>query len=48
MSGYNEQDTPVGLDGGQPATFLHKPFSLLTLRDRLHEALESVPNRRRD
>ena len=48
MSGYNEQDTPVGLDGGQPVAFLHKPFSLLTLRDRLHEALGSVSDRRRD
>ena len=48
MSGYNEQDTPVGRDDGQPAAFLHKPFSLLTLRDRLHEVLGSVSERRRD
>ena len=48
MSGYNEQDTPAGRDGDQPAAFLHKPFSLLTLRDRLHEVLGSVSDRRRD
>ncbi len=48
MSGYNEQDTPAGGGGDQPAAFLHKPFSLLTLRDRLHEVLGSVSDRRRD
>ena len=48
MSGYNEQDNPAGGDGGPAAAFLHKPFSLLTLRDRLHEVLGSVPDRRRD
>ena len=47
MSGYNEQDTPV--TGGQPATaFLHKPFSMLILRDRLQAILGPVPEGRRD
>jgi CheY-like chemotaxis protein len=47
MSGYNEQDTPV--TGGQQATaFLHKPFSMLILRDRLQAILGSVPEGRRD
>ena len=48
MSGYNEQDTPPSAAGDQPTGFLHKPFSLLTLRDRLQEVLGSVRERRRD
>jgi len=48
MSGYNEQDTPLGSDGSQAAAFIHKPFSLLILRDRLHEVLGTVGERRRD
>jgi two-component system, cell cycle sensor histidine kinase and response regulator CckA len=48
MSGYNEQDTPAEAGPGPAAAFLHKPFSLLTLRDRLHEVLGSVPDRRGD
>jgi two-component system cell cycle sensor histidine kinase/response regulator CckA len=47
MSGYNEQDTPV--TGGQQATaFLHKPFSMLILRDRLQAILGPVREGRRD
>jgi CheY-like chemotaxis protein len=48
MSGYNEQDTPAAGGDDQPVAFLHKPFSLLTLRDRVHEVLGSVSDRRRD
>jgi len=48
MSGYNEQDSPPRPDGEQPTAFIHKPFSLLTLRDRLQETLGSVAPRRRD
>jgi two-component system, cell cycle sensor histidine kinase and response regulator CckA len=47
MSGYNEQDTPIGAPGRPPA-FLHKPFSLLVLRDRLQELMGSVLPRRRE
>jgi two-component system, cell cycle sensor histidine kinase and response regulator CckA len=47
MSGYNEQDTPIGA-AGQPPAFLHKPFSLLVLRDRLQEVMGSVSPRRRE
>ena len=46
MNSYNEQDTPAETGPGPAAAFLHKPFSLLTLRDRLHEVLGSVPDRR--
>jgi PAS domain S-box-containing protein len=48
MSGYNEQDSPPRPAGEQPTGFIHKPFSLLTLRDRLQETLGSVAPRRRD
>jgi PAS domain S-box-containing protein len=48
MSGYNEQDTPPRPDGEQPTAFIHKPFSLLTLRDRIQASLGSMAQRRRD
>ncbi len=47
MSGYNEQDTPV-TGGQQPTAFLHKPFSLLVLRERLQSILGPVAEGRRD
>jgi two-component system, cell cycle sensor histidine kinase and response regulator CckA len=47
MSGYNEQDTPIGAPG-RPPTFLHKPFSMQVLRDRLQDALGPAPRRRRE
>jgi CheY-like chemotaxis protein len=47
MSGYNEQDRPPQAAGEQPTAFIHKPFSLLTLRDRLQESMGSVSQRRR-
>jgi CheY-like chemotaxis protein len=48
MSGYNEQDTPPGQAADGPTAFLHKPFTLLTLRDRLQQVLGPVGERRRD
>jgi CheY-like chemotaxis protein len=47
MSGYNEQDRPPQAAGERPTAFIHKPFSLLTLRDRLQESMGSVAPRRR-
>jgi PAS domain S-box-containing protein len=47
MSGFNEQDTPIGAPGRPPA-FLHKPFSMLVLRDRLQEVMRPVTPRRRE
>jgi PAS domain S-box-containing protein len=44
MSGYNEQDSPFQ-GGPAPPAFLHKPFTLLGLRDRLQEVLGPVPGR---
>jgi signal transduction histidine kinase/CheY-like chemotaxis protein len=41
MSGFNEQDTPVAT-GQQPTAFLHKPFSMLVLRDCLQSVLGRV------
>ncbi len=48
MSGFNEQDTPGQDDALRPTAFIHKPFSLLNLRDRLQEVLETAPQRRPD
>ena len=48
MSGYNEQDTPPGQAADEPTAFLHKPFTLLTLRERLQQVLGPVGERRRD
>jgi len=48
MSGYNEQDTPPQSDGLPAPPFIHKPFSLLNLRDRMQEVLGAAPQRRRD
>ncbi|MEO5822548.1 MAG: response regulator [Vicinamibacteraceae bacterium] len=48
MSGYNEQDTPLDGSGQQATAFLHKPFSLLTLRNHMQEILGAVSPRRRE
>jgi two-component system cell cycle sensor histidine kinase/response regulator CckA len=42
MSGYNEQDLAVSFGPASPSGFIHKPFSLLGLRDRLQEVLGVV------
>ena len=39
MSGFNEQDLAQGLGRESPTAFIHKPFSLLVLRDRLQEVI---------
>jgi PAS domain S-box-containing protein len=39
MSGFNEQDLAESVSGGSPTGFIHKPFSLLGLRDRLQDVL---------
>jgi PAS domain S-box-containing protein len=44
MSGYNEQDTPATA-GQQPTAFLHKPFSMLVLRDRLQAIVGTARER---
>jgi PAS domain S-box-containing protein len=39
MSGYNEVESSAEWGGGAPTAFLHKPFTMLTLRERLQEVL---------
>jgi two-component system, cell cycle sensor histidine kinase and response regulator CckA len=39
MSGYNELETSPASDPDSPTAFLHKPFSLLMLKERLQEVL---------
>jgi two-component system, cell cycle sensor histidine kinase and response regulator CckA len=39
MSGYNELETSPASDPESPTAFLHKPFSLLMLRERLQEIM---------
>jgi PAS domain S-box-containing protein len=48
MSGYNEQETPGPSDAASPTGFLHKPFSMRALRDRLQEVLGAVREGPRD
>jgi hypothetical protein len=44
MSGFNEQDLAQSLGRESPTGFIHKPFSLFGLRDRLQEVIGSVRN----
>jgi CheY-like chemotaxis protein len=39
MSGYNELEPSPASDPENPTAFLHKPFSLLMLRERLQEVM---------
>jgi CheY-like chemotaxis protein len=43
MSGYNELEATPASDPDNTTAFLHKPFTLLMLRERLQEVMGGLP-----